>query len=259
MDPTSIILYDFYGEGHTCFLAGTLLMRDALFDILLLADSGGKFVYNEYNKDEYGSGIMAIDISEAKVERNEIGLWLGWTLATALGMLLGHLPLVPLVDVIDLGIARIVAPLLGGLFVGFSQWLVLRGFFTRCSDWILAGGAGWAAAYAIGLFVVQNLTGSFLIGLVAYLLFGVIVGLLQWPILRREIPNIWAWILANVLGWTLGFFISQIVVGQLFGPDFYNQALVTAISSGTSGFVAGAVTGLALIWIVRQPELEKVE
>jgi hypothetical protein len=199
---------------------------------------------------------MAVDINEAKVERNEFGLWLGWTLATALGMLLGHLPLVPLVEVIDLGIARIVAPLLGGLLVGLSQWLVLRGFLTRSSDWILAGGAGWAAAYAIGLFVVQNLTGSFLIGLVAYLLFGVIVGLLQWPVLRREIPNIWAWISANVLGWTLGFFVSQIVVGQLFGPDSYNQALVTAISSGVSGFIAGALTGLALVWIVRQPELE---
>jgi hypothetical protein len=202
---------------------------------------------------------MTIDISEAKVERNEFGLWLGWTLATTLGMLIGHLPLIPLVNDMDLGLARIVAPLFAGLLVGFAQWLVLRGFLTRSSNWILAGGASWAAAYAIGLFIVQNLTGSTLIGLFAYLLFGVIVGLMQWPLLRREIPNMWSWVLANVIGWTLGYFASQTLVGLLFNPDIYNQGLVTAVSTGVSGLVAGALTGLALVWIVRQPERGYVE
>jgi hypothetical protein len=90
--------------------------------------------------------------------------------------------------------------------------------------------------------------------LFAYLLFGVIVGLMQWPLLRREIPNIWSWVLANVIGWTLGYFASQALVGLLFSSDFYNQGLVTAVSTGVSGLVAGALTGLALVWIVRQPE-----
>lgn len=202
---------------------------------------------------------MTIDISEEKVERNTIGLWLGWTLATFLGMLLGHLLLIPLVDAVDLGFARIISPLLGGGLVGFAQWLVLRGFLTSSSDWVLAGGAGWAAAYAIGLLVVQNLSGSFFIGLVAYLLFGVIVASLQWPVLRREIPNIWAWILANVLGWTSGFFISQYLIDLWFGSGSSSQVLVTAVLSGVSGLTAGAVTGLALVWIVRQPESEFIQ
>jgi hypothetical protein len=33
----------------------------------------------------------SIDIDEAKVARNEFGLWLGWTVATAIGMLIGYL------------------------------------------------------------------------------------------------------------------------------------------------------------------------
>jgi hypothetical protein len=197
---------------------------------------------------------MTIDISEAKVRRNEFGLWLGWTLATALGMLVGHLPLVPLVDNLEVGLVRVIAPLFAGLLVGFAQWLVLRQYLTRSSDWVLAGGASWAAAYVIGLFIVQSLSGSSLIGLIAYLLFGLIVALIQWPVLRREIPNIWSWILANLIGWTLGFFASQTIVSLMFGPDFYNQGLLTAISTGVSGLVAGAITGLALVWIVRQPE-----
>lgn len=198
---------------------------------------------------------MTIDISEAKVERNEFGLWFGWMLATALGMLIGHLPLIPLVDNIDVGIARVIAPIFAGLLVGFAQWIVLRGYLTSSSNWVLAGGASWVAAYVIGLFIVQNLTGSSLAGLIAYILFGLIVALFQWPILRREIPNIWSWILANVVGWTLGFFASLFVIGKIFGPDFYNQALVTAISATVSGLVAGAFTGVALVWIVRKPEV----
>jgi hypothetical protein len=197
---------------------------------------------------------MTIDISEAKVERNEFGLWFGWTLATALGMLIGHLLLIPLVNIMPLGIARVIAPLFAGMLVGFAQWLVLRGYLTRSSNWILAAGAGWAAAYALGLFIVQNLIGSVWIGLLAYLLFGTIVGVMQWPILRREIPNILSWILANVIGWTLGFIISQVIIGPLFHPGFFNQALVTAISTAISGLVAGAITGLSLVWIVRKPE-----
>lgn len=198
---------------------------------------------------------MTIDISEAKVVRNGPGLWLGWTLATALGMLLGHLPLVPFIGDLDLGLARVIAPLFAGVLVGFAQWLVLRGYLTNSSDWVLAGGASWAAAFVVGLFIIQNLAGSTLAGLAAYLLFGVIVAAIQWPVLRREIPNILSWILANMVGWALGFGASQVLISALFSADFYNQALVTAVSSGVSGLVAGACTGLALVWIVQKPEL----
>ena len=54
---------------------------------------------------------MTIDINETKVKRNEFSLWLAWTLATALGMLIGYLPLAFLVGSLDLGIARVIVPI----------------------------------------------------------------------------------------------------------------------------------------------------
>src|SRR4030095_440411 len=60
---------------------------------------------------------MTIDIDEAKVERNELGLWLGWTLATAGGMLLGFLPTILLVNVLNLGLAQIAVPVLAGTVI----------------------------------------------------------------------------------------------------------------------------------------------
>ena len=101
---------------------------------------------------------MTIDIDEAKVERNEFGLWLGWTLATAGGMLIGFLPSIFLVNVLNLGLAQIVVPALAGTLVGIAQWVALRRFLTAHSDWILASGTSWAVGYVVGLFLIQNMS-----------------------------------------------------------------------------------------------------
>ena len=180
-------------------------------------------------------------------------MWLGWTLATTFGMLVGYLPSFFLVNILDLGLARLIVPILAGLLIGFSQWVVLRRYVSDISDWILAGGAGWAVGYILGLFIINSLMGLPLGGFVGYVLFGVIVAVAQWPILIREIPNLLAWILANVAGWTLGFYASQLSLNLLEGPAIAPAVSMTLVST-VSGLVAGAITGLALVWIVRRPE-----
>jgi hypothetical protein len=197
---------------------------------------------------------MTIDIDEVKVNRNEFGLWLGWTVATAVGMLLGFLLSIPIVNLLDLQWARVIVPLLAGFLIGLAQWFALRSYLIDATDWVLAGGTSWAVGYALGLFLINSLSSSLLGGLVAYALFGFIVAIVQWPILRREIPNVWAWILANIVGWVLGFYFSQIALSLFFNDPAINPVASTSVISGVSGLVAGAVTGLALVWIVRQPE-----
>lgn len=197
---------------------------------------------------------MTIDINEAKVAQNEFGMWLEWTLATAFGMLLGFLPSIILVNIMDLALARIVVPLFAGFLVGLAQWFVLRKYVYDVSDWIWAAGASWAVGYALGLLIINGLTGTGLDGFIGYLLFGAIVALVQWPILRREIPNVWMWILANVIGWTAGFYLSQFSLDLFFNGPAISPVASTSVLSGVSGLVAGAITGIALVLIVRQPE-----
>jgi hypothetical protein len=197
---------------------------------------------------------MTIDIDEAKVNRNEFGLWLGWTLATAIGMLLGQVISIPLVNLLDLQWSRVIVPLLTGFLIGLAQWTALRSYLIDAADWILAGGASWAVGYALGLFLINVLSDTVLGGLVGYLLFGLIIAIVQWPILRREIPNVWAWILANLIGWTLGFYLSQVSLGLFFADPAIAPVASISLISAVSGLVAGGVTGLALVWIVRQPE-----
>src|ERR671924_515595 len=133
---------------------------------------------------------MTIDIDEVKVGRNELGLWLGWTLATAGGMLLGFLPTILLVNVLDLGLAQIAVPALAGTVIGFAQWLVLGRYLTAGTQWDWTDGISWAAGY-------------------------------------------WA---------------SQAVL-SLFTEPLIAPAVSTTVIAVTSGLVAGAITGLALIWI----------
>lgn len=197
---------------------------------------------------------MTIDLDEAKVERNEFGLWLGWTLATAGGMLVGFLLTIPLVNVLDLGFARLIVPLVAGILIGYSQWIVLRQYLISSSDWFLAGGTAWAAGYALGLLLIQNLSSTFLGGIVAYLLFGIIVALVQWPVLRREIPSTLTWIVVSALGWAAGLWASQLALNLFFHDPVIEPAVSTIVIAVTSGLVAGAITGVALVWIVRQPE-----
>jgi hypothetical protein len=197
---------------------------------------------------------MTIDIDEVKVNRNEFGLWLGWTLATAIGMLLGLLIAIPLVNLLNLQWARIIVPLLTGFLIGLAQWAALRSYLIDATDWILAGGTSWAVGYALGLFLINALADTILGGFAGYLLFGLIIALVQWPILRREIPNLWAWILANVIGWTLGFYLSQVSLDLFFEDPAIAPVASTSVISAISGLVAGGITGRVLVWIVRQPE-----
>jgi hypothetical protein len=197
---------------------------------------------------------MTIDIDETKVKQNEFSLWAGWTLATAFGLLIGYLPLAFLVGWIDLGIARVIVPIITGVLLGLAQWLVLRPFVTQARDWILHHAVGWVVGFTLGMFVVQLLSKTPVGMLFGYICFGLIVALFQFPILRREIPHLTTWILANIIGWTFGAYLSQLAAGIFFQNVLPTRFMSVLVSVGITGLVAGAFTALALIWIVRQPD-----
>lgn len=97
---------------------------------------------------------MTIDLDEARVERNEIGLWLGWTLATAGGMLLDFLPTVLLVNVLTLALAQIIVPVLTGAIIGFSQlFAAFIGYFLFGTT-VIAVTSGLVAGAITGIALI---------------------------------------------------------------------------------------------------------
>ncbi len=198
---------------------------------------------------------MAIDLDEAKVNRSEFKLWLYWTLATAAGMILGFVPFALLIADLDLLLVRILLPVVAGVLVGVFQWLVLRPYLTRAVDWVLHGGAGWALGFALGLLVIQAMGRNPLGAVLGYALFGLIVGALQWPMLRREIPHVTAWVIASIIGWALGAYLGGAALNVLAAGGEVSPVLSSTVIAGVTGLVAGAITGLALVWLVRQPDV----
>lgn len=89
-------------------------------------------------------------------------------------------------------------------------------------------------------------------------MFGTIIGVMQWPVLRREIHDAITSVLANVAAWALGSHISQAVLSIVAFDDIISQALSTAVIAGVTGLVAGGITGLTLVWTVRRPQRDSV-
>ncbi len=146
-------------------------------------------------------------------------LWVQWVLATTGGWILG------LVLGGEIGI---------GAFVGITQWLVLRRYFSGAGWWVLASGAAWIAGWSLvtsGLIVPP---GAGLINtMIAGAVFGLSIGVAQWFVLRRWVKLASVWILLSVPGWTLG--------------------IVGVLGSILVGAVVGAITGFAFDFLLRFP------
>ena len=72
-------------------------------------------------------------------------------------------------------------------------------------------------------------------------LYGAVLGVLQWLVLRGQVVMSGLWVLASTVGWIVGDPVCSSLMD--FG----------ALSWVVFGAVYGAITGLVLAWMLRQP------
>ena len=120
----------------------------------------------------------------------------------------------------------------GGFLIGVLQWLVLRRHVAPAGRWVLASlGAGAVTAVVVfGVGLIDAAAGW----LAGVSMFGTVVGGLQWLVLRRQVPRAGWWVLASTAGWVVGM-----PLGDVVGPPGLGAAY-------------GAITGIALVWLLRQ-------
>ena len=189
-----------------------------------------------------------------KVKRSQVGwvFWLLWVLASTVGMFvgftMGFLTAALTYDVLGDRLAFSFFGIVLGIAVGVLQWLVLRRRVSRAGWWVLASAAG---GYGIILAGFEGLSESLSFGaLLSYTgvvaLGGAVTGTLQWLVLRGQVSRAGWWVLASTVGWGL--------VGAVLGAFPWGvgdtDALVALVVTGA---VLGAVTGGALVWLLRQP------
>jgi hypothetical protein len=153
---------------------------------------------------------------EQKVVSFDWALWFLWIMATTLGWLVTNF--------LAIGVSYIAA----GFAISLLQGFVLQNRISRTFRWVVAGTTGWAIGWLIVLFAVPSGL-EILNGLVV----GLAMGIAGWLVLRREVHWAGWWIILSVVGWTTGL------------------ALVPGFLS--TGSMAGALTGIALEFLLRNP------
>jgi hypothetical protein len=197
------------------------------------------------------------------------GLWRRWVLATTIGELVGFaVPaavgalalLLRLPDAVLIGLI-VPAGMVEGAVLAGAQWPVIRSVVPGVAGrrWVLATALAAGLAYLIG-FTPANIgdlsaisppvlvAGGLLLGLV----FVLSLGGAQWLVLRCHLPRAGWWVVANAVAWPLGVAIPVVALGLL--PDGAPPMAwaVTGIAAGAlMGGGVGAITGLALVWLVQ--------
>jgi len=183
-------------------------------------------------------------------------VWPLWALATTAGITLGfvfsYVVLFAIKAVVrdfneDKWMGYWLVPILA-VGVTVLQWLILRRYIARAGGWIVASLSGWVIAIFVSQFITRSLYAlwpritpadwalySFIIILFA---FGLVMGTIQWLVLRQHVRGAGVWMLANVAGLA--------VARWMIGVSIDRFADVVAL-----GALPGIVTGLALAWLLR--------
>lgn len=177
------------------------------------------------------------------------GYWLAWFLASIVGFGFGAILATGVSEAITFGIVL-------GATGGFMQWLVLRERVARSGWWVLASTLGFAAG--TGAIGTAGLSENYaMAGILMVAVFGVVGGILQWLTLRRQVARAGWWVLANILGSLVGLIGVPAAVAIISANGNFDQsALVFGLLFG-AGY--GAITGAALVWLLRQSHPSNVE
>jgi len=211
-------------------------------------------------------------------ERTNIGtgFWLQWVLASMLGFAVGaamgnavansippmtctqsssdslidrltNFPCILQTFDLDLALIVVILELAGG----FMHWLVLRRRIAGTGWWVPASTLGFPVALVIAVGAMRLGGDSVATPILLGVLFGILSGILPWLVLRRQVARAGWWVLAHLLG--------SLVGGALGIFTFYAASAIGyyqfdwAAAGAMFGAGSGAITGITLVWLLRQP------
>jgi hypothetical protein len=198
-----------------------------------------------------------------------------WTLATTAALVLSHLA-IEIAGAAVLGYAfLLLLPFIGGVLglpVGALQWLVLRRQTDGDDPWILFTFVGFvgasivAAIAAAALFVpYTGLSGPRTF--VSLAIASPVIGWSQSRVVRRWNADVRLWMVASALGWSGCAAVAIFRHHELPDVDRLAGRMISAVagfpvesSVGATlvgGAMAGVVTGLALVRVLRTRRLER--
>ncbi len=175
--------------------------------------------------------------------------WWLWTIAHIIGSAL--LPLLVWQEPYDLRSRIFLNEILQGIGVAFAQSIVLRDRITKDSWWLPLTLIGWTICMTLIFFVpslsIHNHLANFpsiTVLMNDFAIIGVVVGICQWQLLK-SFRSGGLWLLASTIAWSVS------VAGLQLGYMAKSAVLATALQ----GAIYGAITGLAIIKVLRSPKI----
>ena len=179
-------------------------------------------------------------------------VWLQWVFASGLGGAVGFALADAVLDTFSEALYKAMAEIvifgLLGAAMGTLQWLVLRRHFFQAGWWVAASSVGGTLIGIIGVFYGSELQVNMVL---AYGLVGIILGALQWLVLRRRISRSGWWMVVSPLGWALAVPVVRSLdrLGLMRG---LTETIGLILGFGLAGTVVGIVTGGLLVWLLWQ-------
>ncbi len=181
--------------------------------------------------------------------------WLWWLAATIVGtgagMAIAFLGLGALLSRLSQAAYGAVIGAVFGAAVGISQWLVLRRYLDRVGGWVVLTLVGWVIFWELN---ILNLLGeapgvAFVQDFWHLAVFGGLVGVLQWLLLRRRVQKAAWWLLASMFGAALGAEVADGVNAALHSD--------TSIDFLIGSIVWAYITGVCMMWLLQESPAPK--
>ncbi len=181
---------------------------------------------------------MARDVDEVR------GDLLGWAIANVLGFgVLGAISLVA--SSIPLLSGMFMSALVVGIPVGLAQWIAMRRLAQVSIAWVLSVSIGLLMALLTLEVMPDGLVGfaddeSVSVLVLSFTFIGLLVGTVQWLLLRSQFSRALVWLLASSVGTGVAFWL-------VLGTGLINESGLVAAIVVVLAYTG--VTGLALIWL----------
>jgi hypothetical protein len=198
---------------------------------------------------------MTVKTVQNKSVQNYRSFWGQWTLASAAGFAIGAMLSLPIayglgeivMDATNETIGFAITGALFGIFagggLGLGQQIVLRFSTGWGRNWALvsalAAAIVWAIAFPVIIAADQPMRS--LNGVAIVVSFGLALGIGQWLVLRNHLPQASRWVLATSASLALALGASLALDGE--GREL--------LAFAVGGLLVGALTGLGMVWMLR--------
>jgi len=170
-------------------------------------------------------------------------------------------------------IILVVAGVAEGFILGYIQWKSLSKFVPDFTPglWIFvttfSALAGWLFILPPGVMFIAFLSkislistySSYLYTMLVGALFGGLIGIPQFFIIRKHFKNAAVWIVSNTIGWMFSFLIvySALLLFH-YTSSLVENFLLIALACILSGLVQGLVTGTSLHFLMSIRKTEEI-